>query len=173
MKLKTHHKVIVAVAIVAVLISSRSLHPKLSTPQNISKSDNSITQEKTPEQVLEEMDARENPESKGPLSAEIVSPEGDTFEMSQARLYRAMVENRSTIFNQKTTCHWKFYLNEYSEEVLYKEMDTPVTGDRCGFTSTFIDKRGKLRVVLEVSTVDTKTNETLESFTTEKNYLVD
>lgn len=136
--------------------------------------DLSETNKKTPEQVLLELEAVENPEPQGPLSAEIVSPKEDTFMMSQARLYRAEIVNGLSNYYKKTECNWKFYLNEYSEEVLYKEQTVPMTGgNTCGFTSTFIDKRGKLRVVLEVVLLDKETGEILDTFITEKNYLVD
>lgn len=130
--------------------------------------------EKTPEQVLLEMEVRENPEINGPLSADIVSPVEESFQVSQARMYSAEITNGISSSFKKTECNWRFYLNENNEEVLYKEMSVPMTGDsRCSFTSTFIDRRGKLRVELDVVLLDSNSGETLDSYVTEKVYLVD
>ena len=138
---------------------------------NTEKSEESVL---TPEQVLLEMDERDNPEVQGPLSAEIVSPVGDSFQMSQARMYKAEITNGINSLYKQTVCDWKFYLNEYDQEELYEEMEVPVNGDGwCGFTQTFINKRGKLRIVLEVTITDKKTQEVLDSFITEKNFLVE
>ena len=128
--------------------------------------------EKTPEQVIKEMEARENPKIEGPLSAKIISPEGEAFQVGQARFYKAKIENGLSNTYKKTECSWEFYINEYSEEVLYKEQNVPMTGDTCGFTSTFIDKMGKLRVSLETVLSDRETGEVLDTFTTDRTYIV-
>ena len=154
-------------------IFSRSKKDEVTNNQSDTNTEESVTNEKTPEQVLRELDALENPEPEGPLSAEIVSPEEETFMMSQARLYRAEITNGLSGMSKKTVCNWRYYIEgDDDEEVLYKEQTVPMTADRCGFTSTFIDKRGKLRVEVEVEIVDKKTGEILDTFTTDKEYIV-
>lgn len=136
---------------------------KAATPTPTQKS------ERTPEGVLRDLDGETVPVT-GPLTVEIISPEGDSFMMSQARMYSATVSNMG---NNKGVCHWKFYLNEYEEETLYREQDTQVTGgDTCGFTSTFIDRRGNLRVEVVLEVQDRYSSETLQTVSDEALYKV-
>lgn len=140
---------------------------------DIPQADQNEVPTKTPEQVLQELKDLENPQAQGPLSAKIVSPQGKTFSVSQARLYNAEIENAISSLYKDTDCNWKFYLDENNEEILYREQTVPVSSnDHCGFTSTFIDKRGKLRVLVEVVISDEETGEVLDTYSAEKEYTV-
>lgn len=111
------------------------------------------TQDLTPGEVLENM---EEPTTLGEdETLSIVSPEGDSFENRQARMWQGEFENISIDKSVTAVCHWEFYINEYDSEVLYQTMDnkTIVSKDSprvCTFTSTFIEKKGALRVKLSV-----------------------
>jgi hypothetical protein len=126
----------------------------------------------SPEDVLENLDGDSNQPS-GPLSIEIVGPEGETFQKSQARHYEAKVTN---LGNFKGMCYWWFCLNAYDTEELYQEQTTQVTGgEKCGFTSTFINERGELRVVVRVEKTkyyDGNNEGVLEEATATRNYTV-
>ena len=123
----------------------------------------------SPEDIINQMDGGSE-EVTGPLSVEITSPKGDSFVMSQARMYEASVSN---LGSNKGTCYWKFYLNQYDEEELYREQETQVTGDdTCGFTSSFIDNRGELRVEVTLESQDYYTKEIIEATTDEARYTV-
>ena len=127
------------------------------------------TTEMSPEDVIEQMDGGTE-QVTGPPAIEIISPEGDSFVMSQARMYKAKVSN---LGNYKGVCYWKFYLNQYDEEELYREQETQVTGDdTCGFTSTFIDNRGELRVEVTLETQDYNTGDSVETVIDEATYSV-
>ena len=65
--------------------------------------------ELTPEEVIARLS--EESEVNGEMSVEIVSPGGDKFAQSQARMYKAEVSNQPT--NTRIECSWKFYLNQY------------------------------------------------------------
>lgn len=140
-------------------------------------------EELTPEEVIAQLDRAEGiGVEQGPIVVEIISPEEKSFMPSQARHYRAEIEGLKT--GSQCSCDWKFYLNENNEEVLYQEMlDRPCTpvGDEnsqtvedkihvCGFTSTFIDKIGELRVEVEVEVE--KQDEIVEQASAEKIYTV-
>ena len=137
----------------------------------------SDTQELTPEEVLARMDAEEGVGvEQGPVSVDIISPEGDKFQPGQARFYNAKVDGLEA--GRSCSCDWKFYLNEYDEETLYETMDDRrCTGsDRsqglvCGFTSTFVSDRGDLRVTVDVE-VKNYQGEVEQTATTEKKYRV-
>lgn len=124
----------------------------------------------TPEEVLARMDAEEGVGADpGNVEVSIVSPEGEVFSQGQARMYDAKIENLPQGFS--CLCHWKFYLNEYAEEVLYKEMDIPCTATGCGFTSTFIENRGDLRVKLDLDIINFG-KEKVREISTERKYQV-
>ncbi len=132
-------------------------------------------QEDTVENSLEEDTTDEEEEIEHNLKMTIISPEEDIIIPKQARMYEALVEGNGKYANQ-VRCNWKFYLNENNEEVLYKEQDNTgiLSGESkelCGFTSTFIDKVGKLRVVLTL-TVFNAVDDNLETITAEREYLV-
>ena len=104
----------------------------------------------TPEEVLARMDKEEWIwVIQWPIEVNIISPEEEKFMPGQARFYKAEIKGLEQGYSCE--CNWKFYLNEYDEETLYREMSGQCTPDRCGFTSTFIDSRGNLRVHLDVN----------------------
>lgn len=109
------------------------------------------------------------------LRLTIISPEEETFIPRQARMYNALAEGNGK-YADLVKCNWKFYLDENNGEVLYKEQDTTsvLSGESremCGFTSTFIDRAGKLRVVLTM-TVYNAVDENLETVSAEREYIV-
>jgi hypothetical protein len=127
----------------------------------------------TPEEVIEQLEGESTLE--GDIVMSIISPEGDTFIPSQARLWKAKLDGIENDVSFAVNCHWKFYLNENEEEVLYKEMEnrsglTRENPEVCSFTSTFIDRVGKLRVVLEAEVVHY--DEIVDTFTAEREYTV-
>lgn len=124
----------------------------------------------TPEEVLRRMDEAEKVVMDGPISIDIVSPEGDNFMQSQARMYEAKITNFPK--NAQGECAWKFFLNQYDEEALYEEMQTQIIQSECGFTSTFIENRGDLRVVVKATIKDPITKEVLDEVTAERKYKV-
>ncbi len=130
----------------------------------------------TPEEVIARMNAEDGTGiEQGPISAEIISPEGEVFMPGQARHYQAQVlglENGS-----RCSCDFKFYLNENNEEYLYREMDdrgcskkSEVEGHVCGFTTTFIEKIGELRVFVDVEVE--KQDEIVQTATAQRMYIV-
>lgn len=155
---KKYIAIIAAVLLVGLIIfiifkeKNRTEDTDISTIQkteiNVEDSD-----ELTPEEVLE---MYEEPTSiSSDLSVEIISPEEDTFVMSQARMWEGKIIGYEEDKALKAVCTWSFYLNEYNEEVLYKTQEnwgyiSKNDTEICGFTSTFIDRRGELRVVLDV-----------------------
>ncbi|MFA5622801.1 MAG: hypothetical protein WC981_01040 [Candidatus Dojkabacteria bacterium] len=111
------------------------------------------------------------------LKLTIISPEEETFEKGQARMYNAHIEGNSKYRSALVKCKWEFFLKGSTQEVLYKEMEsTGVLGlepkDVCGFTSTFIEARGELRVKLTL-TIYNYANEDLESVFAERMYTVE
>ncbi len=109
------------------------------------------------------------------LKLTIIGPEEDIIMPRQARMYNALVEGNGKYANL-VRCNWKFYLNENNKEALYKEQDTSgvLSGESkeiCGFTSTLMDKVGKLRVVLTM-TVYNAVDDNLESISAEREYIV-
>lgn len=110
------------------------------------------------------------------LQLEIISPEEEIILKGQARMYNAFVTGNTKYTSVKVNCAWKFYLNENNEEVLYKEMNnTSIMGedpkDICGFTSTFMDKIGTVRVELTANLSNFAGDE-LESVSAERTYIV-
>lgn len=132
--------------------------------------------ELTPEQVIERMNREEGVGvEQGPVEVEIIGPEGEVFMPLQARHYQAQVLGLET--GSRCSCDFKFYLNENNEEYLYKEMaDRPCTrrtsveGQVCGFTTTFIDKVGELRVHVDVEVE--KQDEIVQTATADRMYIV-
>lgn len=109
------------------------------------------------------------------LKLTIISPEGDTIFPGQARMYEALLEGNQKYESARVRCNWKYYLNENNEEVLIQEMDNTsvMSGESkevCGFTDTFIDRVGKLRVVLNITLFNAM--EDLESVEAERLYTV-
>lgn len=109
----------------------------------------------TAEEVINRMNEEEGVGiDQGPIELEIISPEGELFVLGQSRHYRAQI--LGLVNGSRCKCDWTFYLNEYDEEYLYQEMsDRPCTNNGndtyvCGFTSTFIENLGELRVHVDV-----------------------
>lgn len=128
----------------------------------------------SPEDVLKSFEQDDSLGSNVELS--IVSPEEDTFMPGQARLWRGEFANIETEDSFRADCHWKFYLNQNNEEVLYKEMENASGVSKqnpkvCGFTSTFIESRGVLRAELNIK-VKNNSGETLENYQAERKYTV-
>ncbi len=128
----------------------------------------------TPEDVIKQLEGDASLE--GDIEMNIISPEGETFQQGQARLWKAKLENIENDSSFGVNCHWKFYINENNEEVLYREMEnrsgvSKEDPELCGFTSTFIDRVGKVRVVLEAEVVKSG-DEIVNSFTAEREYTV-
>jgi hypothetical protein len=128
----------------------------------------------TPEELIEQLEGESTLE--GDIVMSIVSPEGETFIPNQARLWKAELQGIENDVSFAVNCHWKFYINENNEEVLYKEMEnrsslTKENPEICGFTSTFIDRVGKLRVVLQAE-VAKSGGEVVDTFTAEREYTV-
>lgn len=129
----------------------------------------------TPEYVLEQLEGAKTIGSDVKMT--IIGPEEETFSQGQARMWQAKLEGIETEKGLSATCHWEFFLNEYSEEVLYEEMDNRSGVSKedptlCGFTSTFIENRGKLRVKLTAE-IKNSYRETLDTFTAEREYTVE
>jgi|AntRauTorckE6833_2_1112554.scaffolds.fasta_scaffold00195_12 hypothetical protein len=130
----------------------------------------------TPEQVIERLNREMGiGVEQGPISAEIIGPEGESFTPGQARHYQVQVlglENGS-----RCSCDFKFYINENNEEYLYREMadrgcsrKAEIEGHNCGFTSTFIEKIGELRVHVDVEVE--KQDEIVQTATADRMYIV-
>jgi len=127
----------------------------------------------TPEEVIKQLEGESTLE--GDIEMSIISPEGETFIPNQARLWKAQLDGIENNVSFAVNCHWKFYLNENNEEVLYKEMEnrsilTKENPEVCAFTSTFIDRVGKLRVVLDAEVVNG--DDIVDTFTAEREYTV-
>lgn len=150
----------------------------LDTVPDVSISDETTKQGLTPEEVLAQMDAAEGVGiEQGPISIEIQSPKEERFMMSQARFYNAVITGVATGY--RCSCDWDFYLNEYDEETLYEQMpDRQCTAGRedglleCGFTSTFINSRGDLRVAV-TATVTDRQGEPVQTAYAEAQYRVE
>ncbi len=128
----------------------------------------------TPEEVIQQLEGESALE--GDIVMSIISPEEETFEPRQARFWKAKLDGIENDVSFAVNCHWKFYMNENNEEVLYKEMEnrsglSKEDPEICGFTSTFIDRVGKLRVVLEAEVVKSG-GEIVDTFSAEREYTV-
>jgi hypothetical protein len=128
----------------------------------------------TPEEVIQQLEGESTLE--GNIVMRIISPEEETFEPGQARFWKAKLDGIENDISFAVNCHWKFYMNENNDEVLYKEMEnrsglSKENPEVCGFTSTFIDRVGTLRVVLEAEVVKSG-SEVVDIFTTERKYTV-
>lgn len=131
----------------------------------------------TPEEVIKRLEEQETVKIEEPISIEIISPEGEDFLQGQARFYKAEISNFPE--NAMGKCYWKFYLNEYEEEVLYEEMTTGVSPGSsnmdqasCGFTSSFIENKGELRIEVLAQLTSRSSDEVLAEAVSERTYLV-
>ncbi|HPQ79007.1 MAG TPA: hypothetical protein PLG47_00960 [Candidatus Dojkabacteria bacterium] len=109
------------------------------------------------------------------LKLTIISPEEETFNPGQARMYNSLLEGNQKYDFASVRCNWKFYLNENNEEKLIQEMNNSsvMSGESkelCGFTSSFIDRVGVLRVVLNATLYNAIGD--LESVEAERTYTV-
>lgn len=144
--------------------------------QNKTKDNNEeIINEQTQEYIDNTNTAEEEKEVEHNLKLTIISPEGESFSARQARMYEALIEGNGKYSNQ-VKCHWEFFLNQNNEEALYQTMDNSgiLSGESkeiCGFTSTFIESKGILRVKLTVTVFDA-VNENIESVSGERTYTV-
>lgn len=128
------------------------------------------SEELSAEEAVRLLEESEKIEITGTMTAEIVSPEGEVFMPSQARMYEADISNFPK--NASGECQWSFYLNQYDQEELYQEMTTPVIQDSCKFTSTFIANRGELRVEVKVVAADRSGEEIVAETVAEREYTV-
>lgn len=163
-------KWLIVILLICVLIGIILLKPKNNTTQ-VSSEDtvDVVNQEMEPAPIVAEKELQ-------PVSVTIISPEEETFIPRQARMWKAQVNNFVSDIGSLGICEWRFYLNENNEEVLYKEQETKVVlstgGDNsCAFTSTFIEKRGKLRAEVTIHVKDMQDN-ILETFVSERSYIV-
>jgi len=124
----------------------------------------------TPEEVLANMDAAEQAEADVEPSVKIVSPEGDKITTGQARLIQAEITFPKTPQNY-CACNWKFYLNQYSEEELWKEQETNCANNACTFTN-IIDHNGQLRLHVDLVEKIHNSDEENILMSDERNYLV-
>ena len=136
-----------------------------------------VGEEKTlsPEEVLEGME--ESVFLSDQASLEIISPEEDVFIPRQARMWQGELRGIEGEGGFMADCHWRFYLNENNDEVLYKEMENRSSVSKespkvCAFTSTFIESRGELRAELEIQ-VKKMSNEVVGEFKAERTYRVE
>lgn len=125
---------------------------------------------------MEEFLKEDKPTTEHKLDMEIIRPVEDKIFPGQARNYVAYIEGNSKYQNAKINCLWKFYLNENNEEVLYKELNNSSMisyepKEICGFTNTFMDKIGLLRVELTAE-ITTFTGELLETVVADRDYVV-
>jgi len=161
-------------ALVALLLISIVVFYILN--QNKTKDNNEeIINEQTQEYIDNTNTAEEEKEVEHNLKLTIISPEGESFSARQARMYEALIEGNGKYSNQ-VKCHWEFFLNQNNEEALYQTMDNSgiLSGESkeiCGFTSTFIESKGILRVKLTVTVFDA-VNENIESVSGERTYTV-
>jgi len=139
--------------------------------ENTSKPENEDENVYVPpeEESDEEIEARHN------LTLKIISPEEEIFSERQARYYNALAEGNAK-YSNLIKCHWDFYLDQNNGEALYQTMDNGgvLSGESkevCGFTSTFIEASGNLRVVLTMTVYDA-VNDNLETVTAERKYVV-
>lgn len=164
--------------IILAIITIKIVIPKFTKTETTKENSDSITQNDSSNNESYEYDQYEEElfaQEEHNLKLEIISPEEETFIPRQARMYNALISGNGK-YATTANCHWDFYLNENNQETLYKQMDNTaiVSGESkeiCGFTSTFIESRGELRVVLTV-TIYNAVNPNLETISAERKYIV-
>jgi hypothetical protein len=173
--MKQKHIILALIILLLLLFTWRLANGKLQTATP------APTPTPTAEDNTEELDIfatpehLQNPENHN-LTLEIIGPEGDKIFPAQARMYNAYIKGNAKYAAAKILCHWKFYLNEYNDEVLFQEMEnTSILGEAekeiCGFTHTFINKPGQLRVELTAE-LTTIAGDPLETVVANRSYLV-
>lgn len=158
------------ILVLLILIISGTVFIKLKQPKQTTKQEINISEKSAEIAPVEEKE-------KKPIEVIIISPEEKMFQARQARMWSAKIDNFEDEYGKFGFCEWRFYLNENNEEVLYKEQTVRTVlsagGDNtCAFTSTFIEKVGKLRVEVTVLIKDFQEN-LIETFKAERNYIVD
>ncbi|HPA25435.1 MAG TPA: hypothetical protein PLK76_01595 [bacterium] len=158
------------ILVLLILIISGTVFIKLKQPKQTTKQEINISEKSAEIAPVEEKE-------KKPIEVIIISPEEEMFQARQARMWSAKIDNFEDEYGKFGFCEWRFYLNENNEEVLYKEQTVRTVlsagGDNtCAFTSTFIEKVGKLRVEVTVLIKDFQEN-LIETFKAERNYIVD
>lgn len=161
-------KWMIFVLLILIVLGFIFLKPKLSKQI--------VTEEPVVNEEIAEVTPKEEKEKKS-VEVKIVSPEEEIFQARQARMWSAKIENFEDEYGKFGFCEWRFYLNENNEEVLYKEETVRTVlstgGDNtCAFTSTFIEKVGKLRAEVTVLVKDFGEN-LIETYKAERNYIVD
>lgn len=117
--------------------------------------------------------------SDGKVTASFISPEGNTFIPSQARMWKVEVDNFDYQDGAASyTCDFVFYL----DGARYQEM---LDNRGCAFTSTFIDKPGNLLAQATVKFVKSRAvfdesgnfvelaKDVFETITLERNFVVE
>ncbi len=176
---KKNKKAYIIIAIITILLLTLFIYLFLNKKDNKEQEnlDNTPEQSESEDYLTSEEEYPEVPTTISEnVTMKIISPEGETFEKSQARGWKAQLEGMETNNSFRVECHWEFFLNENNEEVLYEQMDnssivSKEDPDLCGFTSTFIDSRGKLRVKLTAD-IQNAYGESLKIFTAERSYTV-
>ncbi|NMC51601.1 hypothetical protein GYA54_02640 [Candidatus Kuenenbacteria bacterium] len=158
------------ILVLLILIISGTVFIKLKQPKQTTKQEINISEKSAEIAPVEEKE-------KKPIKVIIISPKEEMFQARQARMWSAKIDNFEDEYGKFGFCEWRFYLNENNEEVLYKEQTVRTVlsagGDNtCAFTSTFIEKVGKLRVEVTVLIKDFQEN-LIETFKAERNYIVD
>jgi hypothetical protein len=158
------------ILVLLILIISGTVFIKLKQPKQTTKQEINISEKSAEIAPVEEKE-------KKPIEVIIISPKEEMFQARQARMWSAKIDNFEDEYGKFGFCEWRFYLNENNEEVLYKEQTVRTVlsagGDNtCAFTSTFIEKVGKLRVEVTVLIKDFQEN-LIETFKAERNYIVD
>jgi hypothetical protein len=110
------------------------------------------------------------------LALTITGPDGESFSARQARKYVATLTGAEDLGAPFAKCHWRMFINERETETLLTEMEnrsviSDTTSEICPFTSTFVDRQGKLRVELTVE-VTTMGGDVVATARAERMYLV-
>lgn len=161
-----NQKIFLIIIILVVLFAIFNIFSKKTKTEIVKEEKNINIENIEPTQVVKDHN----------LKLEIISPVEEKILPRQARMYNAFITGNGKYESAKVNCHWKFYLNENNEEVFYKELEnTSILSiedkEICGFTSTFMEKAGVLRVELTAK-ISNFAGEELESVSAEKNYIV-
>ena len=110
------------------------------------------------------------------ITMSIISPEEEFFSVGQARLWKAEIEGMTVDNSFGVDCTWEFYFDKDSDDI-YKQMNTrssisKESPDLCTFTSTFIDRTGKVRAKLTANIKDNN-GVIFKTFTAEREYIVE
>lgn len=171
-KNKIVYIIIAVIVLLLITLGVYSLNKKSADnqPPSITEETSEDEDTLTPEEVLEQMDEEASTILSDDIYVSIISPEGDSFSIGQARNWEAEFTGieKGTL---KASCTWEFYMNDE----LYRTMEnTSATSaddpTACGFTSTFIDVYGKVDVRLKIDL--SKSSEDWGTYTTSREYSV-